>query len=150
MNQEKQDAEKSKRKARKLTLSEKINLCKRWRTSGLNKSQFCRQNGLSLPTFCEWLIRLASFLKEDSGVGFAPLYPNSKKSILANPEVNCVDSVGSLESAQNRALNLASTSSPIVALEVTLPNQAMVKVKLPLTQVGNLLKDLMHATSALR
>jgi hypothetical protein len=43
---------------RKLSWEEKVELCKRWKESGLNKSQFCKKERIPLPTFCEWCNRV--------------------------------------------------------------------------------------------
>ena len=42
----------------KLNWEEKVELCNRWKESGLNKSQFCKKQGIPLPTFCEWCNRV--------------------------------------------------------------------------------------------
>jgi hypothetical protein len=43
---------------RELSTEDKKNMCKRWKVSGLSKSQFCRVHKLRMSTFCGWCARL--------------------------------------------------------------------------------------------
>ena len=47
----------AKKSVKKWTEEEKQSYCKAWQKSGLSRSGFCRREGLSFPTFCNWLKR---------------------------------------------------------------------------------------------
>jgi hypothetical protein len=105
----------------KLSWEEKVELCKRWKESGLNKSEFCKKQGLTLPTFCEWCNRV---------------WPRSKK-----PEKSSMMPV--------RVIKQEEIEQQIV-VEISLSNQATAKISLPMTSIGRLIQELCHATATLR
>jgi hypothetical protein len=112
---------KRKNKNGKLSWEEKVELCKRWKESGLNKSKFCTKHGLALPTFCEWCYRV---------------WPRPIK-----PEKSSMTPV--------RVIKQEESDQQIV-VEVSLPNQATAKMSIPLSSIGRLIQELSHATATLR
>lgn len=106
---------------RKLSWEEKVALCKSWKESGLNKSQFCKKERIPLPTFCEWCNRVW------------PRADDKKNSKLIPVRI-----VNKREMEQQ------------VVVEVSLPNQSTAKISLPLSNLGNLIKELSNATTTLR
>jgi len=105
----------------KLSKEEKVELCKRWKESGLNKSQFCKRHGFALPTFCGWC---------------SQVWPRQKK-----PKQSSMTPV--------RIINEQEIEHQIV-VEVVLPNQTTAKIMLPMGSIGRLLQELCHATATLR
>jgi hypothetical protein len=105
---------------RKLSWEEKFELCKRWKISGLNKSGFCKQQEIPLPTFCEWCNRA---------------WPKKEKQIPA--KLTPVRMINQEKEAR-------------VVVELLLPNQAIAKVSLPLSSISSLIKEWYYATTALR
>lgn len=72
------------KKERRLTKEERDRYITLWKSTGLSKSAFCKQEELAFSTFSSWLASMAS--PKESG-GFAPLICNlSKPSILPEPE----------------------------------------------------------------
>lgn len=106
---------------RKLSWEEKVELCKRWKESGLNKSDFCKKQGIPLPTFCEWCNRV---------------WPKTEKQNLA--KLTPVRIVSHQEKETQ------------VVVELLLPNQAIAKISLPLSSIGSLIKELCYATTTVR
>lgn len=105
----------------KLSWEEKVELCKRWKGSGLNKSQFCKKQGIPVPTFCEWCNRV---------------WPRTDKQI--HPKLTPV-----------RIVNKEETDQQVV-VELLLPNQAIAKMSIPLSSIGRLIKELCYATPTVR
>lgn len=102
----------------KLGWEEKVELCNRWKESGLNKSQFCKRHGLALPTFCEWCNRV---------------WPRTKKQTSALTPVRIIDKQERIEDQQ-------------IVVELSLSNQAIVKMRLPLSSIGRLIQELRHGS----
>jgi hypothetical protein len=102
----------------KLSWEEKVELCNRWKESGLNKSQFCKKHGLALPTFCEWCNRV---------------WPRTKKQTSTLTPVRIVNKQEKKEEQQ-------------IVVELSLPNQAKVKMSLPLSSIGRLIQELCHGS----
>lgn len=102
----------------KLSWEEKVELCKRWKESGLNKSQFCKKHGFALATFCQWCNRV---------------WPRPKKSSMTPVRI-----IKQQEIEQQ------------IVVEVSLSNQATVKISLTMTSIGRLIQELCHATATLR
>ena len=120
MNETTIDTLKSRRIRRgKLSWEEKVELCNRWKESGLNKSQFCKKHGLALPTFCEWSNRI---------------WPRTKKQMPILTPVRIINKPGKKEEEQQ------------IVVELTLGNQAIVKMSLPLSSIGRLMKELSHGS----
>ena len=105
----------------KLSWEDKVELCKRWKESGLNKSQFCNKHGLAIPTFCEWCNRV---------------WPHSKKAKA--PSMTPVRVINQQEIEQQ------------VVVELLLSNQATAKMSVPMTSIGKLIQELCHATDTIR
>jgi hypothetical protein len=105
----------------KLSWEEKVDLCKRWKESGLNKSKFCKEQGIPVPTFFEWCKRV---------------WPRTDRQ--THPRLTPV-----------RIINKQETEQQIV-VELFLPNQATAKISLPLSSIGKLIKELCYATTTIR
>jgi hypothetical protein len=105
----------------KLSWEEKAELCNRWKESGLNKSQFCKKHDLALPTFCEWCKRV---------------WPKTEKQNLT-------------KLTPVRIVSHQETETQVV-VELLLPNQAVAKIRLPLSSIGSLIKELCYATTTIR
>jgi hypothetical protein len=122
MNDLMQDTlKKARSNQRKLSWEEKVELCKRWKESGLNKSKFCKKQGIALPTFCEWCNRV--WPGEDNKM--------KRKMIPV------------------RIVTKQETEQQVV-VELSLPNQSTAKISLPLSSIGNLIKELCYATATIR
>ena len=106
---------------RKLNWEEKMALCKSWKESGLNKSQFCKKEKIPLPTFCEWCNRVWPRANDKTHSKLIPV----------------------------RIVNKQETEQQVI-VEVSLPNQSTVKISVPLSNLGILIKELSNATTTLR
>lgn len=106
---------------RVFTWEEKVEICERWRCSGLSKTKFCKKNQLILSTFCGWCNRLWPKVQSHQLCQVAVLSSTKKQEMI----------------------------SPIT-IEFNLPNQIAAKVSLHEHQVLNLIKGLVYATSTPR
>jgi predicted transcriptional regulator len=106
---------------KKLSWEEKEALCRHWKESGLNKSQFCKKEKIPLPTFCEWCNRVWPREKNKTHSKLIPV----------------------------RIVNKQETEQRVV-VELSLSNQSTVKISVPLSTLGMLIKELSDATTTLR
>lgn len=108
-------------KIRPLTEEQK-RLCEQWKISGINREQFCDEHRIPISTFYGWCSKL---------------WPNKK-------------SPKSLFSPVAGIVALPPKNKEQGTIEIKLPNQAIVKMTLPLTEVASLIQDLCHATTIIR
>jgi transcription initiation factor TFIID subunit TAF12 len=104
-----------------LSWEDKVELCNRWKESGLNKSQFCKKYGLSITTFCEWCNRVWSRSKKTKAPSMTPVRVINKQEIEQQ-----------------------------VVVELLLSNQATAKMSVPMTSIGKLIQELCYATATIR
>ena len=106
---------------KKLTWEEKKIICEQWKQSGKSKAQFCKEEGISFQTFWGWCNRLWPDAKLPSRPGLTP--------------VRVIDKL---------------PMEPLIEVEVLISNQATLKMSLPLSSLGKLIKELYHATAIIR
>ncbi len=101
----------------------KKELCEKWKISGLDKGSFCKEHNLSRSALYNWCKKFGIPFCEKSS-SFVPVKVSSKTSI-SNFELN----------------------SPV---EVFLPNQTMIRVKLPHARLVSFIQELTHAVTTIR
>ena len=106
---------------RKLSWNEKFALCSRWKESGLSKSQFCREQKIAVPTFCNWCNKLWPSANKKTPTKLTPV----------------------------RIINESKTEQQI-SLELFITDQTRVKIILPLSSIGAVIKELCYATTIIR
>ena len=57
---------------RKFSQADKKMLYKKWRTSGLGKSEFCKAHKLSVSTFCGWGAQLGASMADPNWIAVKP------------------------------------------------------------------------------
>jgi len=111
---------------KQLNPDERRTLCQQWKTSGLSRSEFCRQHGVALSSFHHWL----------SGKRLNGVRLNLKNNQDWVP------------------VALKTTPDPIteetLLLEMILPNQIRLKLALPSSKINSIIEQLSHANTALR
>jgi len=108
----------------KLSWEEKVEFCKRWKESGMERGEFCKQHGLALATFYGWCEKV---------------WPRTrKKNHSALSPVRIVNHINKNQEEDQ------------VILELSLPNQAMARIKLPLSSMSKLIQELCYATTITR
>jgi len=142
---------KIKAQAHKLSLDEKITLCKTWELSGMSKSRFCKKHDLAPASFYKWCDRLSSS-RQKTGTfkvptsEFMPVHA-IRLSNIVNVASDQQNTKPANQSSQD---SKATPAASEVTLEIKLPNTTMIQVKLAPSQASVLLKEIIHATSALR
>lgn len=63
---------------RKFSHADKKILYKKWKTSGLSKSEFCKANKLSVSTFCGWCTQLGVSMADPNWIAVKPAEEGSK------------------------------------------------------------------------
>jgi hypothetical protein len=108
----------------KLRWEEKVEICKRWKESGVERGEFCKKHNIALATFYGWCEKVWPRVDK---VSHSPLSP-----------VRIVNQVD--EGQEDDQL----------VLELSLPNQAMARIKFPLSSMSKLIQELCHATTIIR
>jgi hypothetical protein len=106
---------------RKLSWEEKKAFCKQWERSGLSKSQFCREQSLSLATFCGWFNQIALRSTQETDSLFTPIRTVAKEEVEKE-----------------------------IRVELLLSNQAIARITIPTLKLGSAMKELCHAIATLR
>ena len=108
----------------KKTLSEKEkrDYYMAWECSGMDKSRFCKEHGLSLNAFYYW----CKLFKSKKSTKLKQFSPVTIKTAPANQEQD------------------------IIQLEIRLPNQAQLFIKLREKQLISFIKDLCNAVTIIR
>lgn len=111
---------------KQLNPDERRALCQQWKTSGLSRSEFCRQHGVALSSFHHWL----------SGKRLKGARLNLKYNQDWVP------------------VTVKKTPEPIteepLLLEIVLPNQMRVKLAVTSSKINSIIEELSHANTALR
>lgn len=107
-----------------LNREDKKRLCEQWKTSGKPVEKFCREHGLAISSFYTWRKRLWGKLKGSSCSDFVPVKNNASESTPPKSE---------------KAL-----------VEVALPNQAVIRVTLPMAGVVSFIQELCDAVTIIR
>ena len=111
---------------KQLSPDERRALCQQWKTSGLSRSEFCRQHGVPLSSFHHWL----------SGKSLNGVRLNLKKNQDWVP------------------VTVKETPDPIteepLLLEMVLPNQIRLKLSVTSSKINSIIEELSHANTALR
>jgi hypothetical protein len=117
-------AKKERSMINRLSWEEKAELCKRWKESGIERGEFCKQRGLALATFYGWCNQM---------------WPRSNKK--DHSQLTPV-----------RIVNHTNETHEMgqLVLELSLPNQAMARLKLPLSSIGKLIQELCYAATIIR
>ena len=125
MTQEQTNPERKERfTINKLSWEEKAELCKRWKESGIKKRVFCKQHGLALATFCGWCNQVWPRINKLSNSQLAPVrIVNNSNKTEENDQIE---------------------------LELSLPNQTMARMRLPLSSIGRVIQELCHAVTIIR
>lgn len=119
----------------RLSRETKAGLYEKWKKSGLGKSSFCRREGLSPGLFYKWCVQVVGEKRRKQALGIdgfdAALLKGSMK-------LRPVELVG------------AKAVAEPMALEMSLPGEVKVRLSVELSHVGQLLRELIHATTTLR
>jgi transposase-like protein len=108
----------------KLSWEEKVELCNRWQESGIGRRAFCKQHGVAFATFYGWCNKIW------------PRSTKKKRSPLS--PVRIVNTT-----------NETHEEGQLI-LELSFPNQAMARIKLPLSSMGKLIQELCYAATIIR
>lgn len=152
MINEKSDV-KIKPQAHKLSLNEKIALCKTWELSGMSKSRFCKKHNLTPSSFYKWCERLSP-KRQKTPTFKVPI--SEFMPVHAIPTANVVEVDSDLHKTNlvnELSQDSKTTSNSVVSnitLEIKLPNTTTIHATLPLSQASALLKEMIHANSTLR
>lgn len=112
------------RKKQKLSLEAKRELCKAWAASGESKKAFCQKHGLTSSAFYRWQNAVSKEKKQTQQRDFVPIIHLPKKDIIEE--------------------------SKKTVIEVILPNQAIIRMTLPMVGVVPFIQELCHAVTTLR
>ena len=110
---------------KKLSPDERRALCQQWKTSGLSQSEFCRQHGLALSSFHQWL----------SGRRLDSVRPPSKDIPAWVPL--------EIKSTQK-------TSEEPILIEMILPNKITLKFSVAHSKINSVIESLSHANTTVR
>ncbi len=105
-----------------LSEQEKRNYYEAWKCSGMNKKKFCKENGLSVEEFYYW----HKLFKPKTSVKPAQFSP-----VIATTPVTC-------------------EPQDIIQVEIRLPNQAQLLIKLREYQLVLFIQELCNATTIIR
>ncbi len=111
---------------KQLSPDERRALCQQWKTSGLNRSEFCRQHGVALSSFHHWL--------------------SGKR--LEGARLNLKNNQDWVPVALKKTPDLI-TEEPLL-LEMVLPNQISLKLSVTSSKINSFIEQLSHANTALR
>lgn len=110
-------------KKSKLNWADKKAMCEQWKASGKTKSQFCKEQGIPLQTFWAWCDRLWPCPKKQSQLA---------KVIVVDKK------------------NTAKEELNLTTVEMILPNQAIIRFKLPNQEIAMFVQEMCHANSIVR
>jgi hypothetical protein len=112
---------------KKLSADERRALCQAWKTSSLSQSEFCKQQGVALSSFHQWL----------SGRRLDSVRQNVKNNADDWAEVAIKNSP-------------APITEELLLIEMVLPNQIRLKLSIAPSKMNSLIEELSHAATALR
>ena len=118
---------------RKFSLENKKALYQQWKTSNQTKHAFSKAQGLVKTSFYKWCKKLEREEKIEEinqpnhSNAFAPVIHRKKISTAKDLDV-----------------------SEKISLELLFPNQMIVKLQLPMSQVNHLIQEWCHATTVIR
>ena len=115
----------------------RVALCKEWKKSGLSANEFCRQKGLTHSTFHSWCKKL----KESDAEINHPPSKSMRYSRQVNPERNL------------EPIMLSNDTQDLLKqmlVEISLPNQILVKIFLSIPELKKLLGELCNAVTVVR
>ena len=115
---------KKERATNKLSWEEKVELCNRWKESGMERGAFCKQHGVAFATFYGWCEKIWPRSNENNHSQLSPVR-------IVHPANE-------------------SQGEDQLVLELSLPNQAVARIKLPLSSMSKLIQELCHATTIIR
>jgi transposase-like protein len=110
---------------KKLSPDERRALCEQWKTSDLSQSEFCRQQGVALSSFYQWLSgrRLDNVrLPKKNIPAWAPLEIKNTQKNLEEP----------------------------LSIEIVLPNNIMLKLSVAYSKINSVIEQLNHANTTVR
>lgn len=111
---------------KQLNPDERRALCQQWKTSGLSRSEFCRQHGVALSSFHHWLSG-----KRLNGARLNLKYNQDWVPVTVKKTPEPI------------------TEEPLL-LEIVLPNQMRVKLAVTSSKINSIIEELSHANTALR
>ncbi len=111
---------------KQLNPDERRALCQQWKTSGLSRSEFCRQHGVALSSFHHWLSG-----KRLNGARLNLKYNQDWVPVTVKKTPEPI------------------TEEPLL-LEIVLPNQMRVKLAVKPSKINTIIEELSHANTALR
>jgi len=111
---------------KKLSPDERRALCQQWKTSGLSQSEFCRQQGIALSSFHQWL----------SGKRLASIQPPTVKNIPAWVPLEIKST--------------PKTPEEPLLMEMILPNKITLKLPIAYSKINSVIEQLCHANTVIR
>ena len=115
----------SARSKRQFSIETKKDFCIKWRASGLGKREFCRIHNISVTTFYKWCQKfLACINTENESSCWAPVIPIQER--------------------------LPREESGETVIELSLPNQMTIRIKVSMFRVVSLVQELSHAITVIR
>lgn len=108
------------------TWKEQRAYCEEWKASGKTKSQFCRDNGIALPTFCGWCSKVWPVSK-DKNQHLSPVRMVNKDEIRQKGE-----------------------RADRTKVEITLPSQAVICLNLSINNIAEFIQVMCHAVAIIR
>lgn len=121
MQEEKSVIKNRERSCKEISEEEKIALCEKWKNSGIKRSHFCKEHGLSPSTFYGWCNK-----------------SKTRKNKASSSNFVAVNSVGKIENKEESQV------------EIILPNQAMIRIKLSMGKLLLFIRELCNATTVIR
>jgi hypothetical protein len=110
---------------KKLSPNERRALCQQWRTSGLNQAEFCKQQGVALSSFRQWL--------------------SDRPLIDVQPHLKNIPAWVPMEIKNN-----AKIPEESLVIEIILPNKIRLKFSVAYSKINSVIEQLSHANTVLR
>ena len=110
---------------KKRTNEDKKVICEQWKVSGKSKSQFCRELGIPLPTFCAWCDKVWLPTKKKNQ-HFSPLHLVNKPVIKLEEK------------------------NDLTLIEISLPSQSVISFKLSIQNLVTFVREMCHAIATVR
>ena len=106
--------------------NERRALCQQWRTSGLSQHAFCKQHGVALSSFHQWLSG-----KRLDGARLNLKYNQDWVPVAVKKPPDPI------------------IEEPLL-IEIVLPNQIRLKLSVASSKINSIIEELSHANTALR